>query len=424
MSTLRHYQIEAISAVLAHWGRGVQAVCLVAPTGSGKTRMCEELLAGNERSLWIAHQRDLVAQTADQLRQRFGHDRVGVIMPGAPSNESARVQVATIQTLLARDLRPLASRIVLDEAHHYLATDWRCLLAAYPEASIVGPTATPERGDGAPLGDMFEELVVAANYSELIRGKFLVPARLLQPSTHLGADIATSPFDAWLAHARGERAFVFCARVDIAKEEAARFRAAGVAAEAIDAKSPRQVRERNLDGFRRGAIRVITNVATMTEGIDVPEAACAILARGFGHTTAYLQSCGRVLRPAHGKSRAIVIDLVGSSLTLGHPASDREYSLAGRRGIARGDMPSPAPATMEGGAEHAAFEQGVRNVPLVEAAPARALWLPSEEDGPAERKRIYAKLRADAIARGQTASVASIWFRDRFGHYPPMDWRT
>lgn len=415
--TLRDYQQAAVSAVRACWAHGSMSICLVAPTGAGKTRMGEELIADDKPALWVAHRRELVIQTALRLRTRFGARDVGVIMPGEYASPKARVQVGTVQTLIARESRPVAKTLVLDEAHHYVAEDWRQLLDAYPGVRCVGPTATPERGDGEPLGDIFDDIVVAASYSQLVATGHLVPVRLYQPREHLGNDVAQDHVEAWSKYSEGGQTFLFCPRVEIAKAVAGRFRDHGVPAGTIDANTPKAERDDLLARFRRGALRVLTNVNTLTEGIDVPEASVAMLARNFGHVGGYLQAAGRVLRPAEGKAHAVVIDLVGSSLRHKSPTTDRDYSLIGRA-ISGSEIERPA-------GDRDAFEQSVRGVELVPAGSQARQSVPSVPVDPVDweaRRREFSRLRRLAQERGLRTAVAESRYRTVFGESPLPEW--
>lgn len=330
MTVLRDYQERAVRETREHWASGARSVCLVAPTGAGKTRMGEELIDGADPVLWCAHRRELVTQTHKRLAQRFGSRAVGMVLSGEREQPAARIQVGTVQTLLARGARPPGRRLVLDEAHHYEADEWAALVQAYPEAHVLGLTATPQRQDGRPLGDTFQQLVVSASYSELIAANYLVPARVHRPSRYLGNDLAQDPVAAWLALSEGSRTFMFCSRVIAAYAWAKRFRRAGVRAEVIEGETPTRAREETLALFAKGTVRVIVNVNTMTEGVDVPEARTVLLARSFGHVGGYIQAVGRALRSAPNKPDMILIDLVGASIRHGLPTKDREYSLEGR----------------------------------------------------------------------------------------------
>jgi len=397
-----------------HWAAGRLRVCVVAPTGSGKTELAVALL-GTGRALWVAHTRDLVLQTARRLRALLGQSAVGVILAGHYPDSSARIQVGTVQTLVARGLRPGADVIVLDEAHHYMAEHWRQLADAYPGIPCVGLTATPQRGDGEPLGDIFDELVSTASYSQLIAGGFLVPARVLQPPMQLGNDLAQEPVTAWEKYSEGSRTFLFCPRVEIAEFYAKAFRDRGILFGVIEANTPRVEREELLARFRTGALRGLANVNTLTEGIDVPEARCVMLARGFGHVGAYLQAVGRVLRPAKDKADAIVIDLCGATLRHGLPTQDRVYSLQGR------PISGEAPEREQG--ERDAFSQNVRGLDLKIAAGAAPIpfGLPPPVDD-SERRAEFERLRALARQHRMRDGFAAAKFKEKFGEWPKEEW--
>lgn len=417
---LRGYQQRAVDSVRAKWVEGARSVCLVAPTGAGKTRLGEELISDAIGCVWVAHRRELIIETAKRLRSRFGAREVGVIMPGEYETPKARIQVATTQTLISRDAYPAASHLVLDEAHHYAAVDWRRVADRYPNARTVGLTATPERGDGEPLGDLFGAMVVTASYSELIALGFLVAARVYRPSSALGNDLAQDPVAAWLQYSEGSLAFVFCARVEIAFAVAQRFRDAGVPAGTIEADTPKAERDDLLNRFRRGTIKVLTNVNTLTEGVDVPQARTVILARQFGHAGGYLQAAGRGLRPSDGKPDMILLDLTGTSIRHGLPTKDRYYSLDGRAISGVG--------AHGGGGEQPEFDQSVVGAALTMVAPgafkrgdvvAEVKTEPVDENA---RRAEYVRLVGLAKSNRMRAGFAAAKYHDKFGDWPREEW--
>lgn|SRR5512138_3730689 len=310
MTVLRDYQSRATHAVRARWQDGCRSVCLVAPTGSGKTVMGADLTHGT-RALWIAHRRELVGQALH---------RVGC-------------EVASIQELLHRPASgwPAAELLVLDEAHHYRADQWGEVANHYRAARVLGLTATPERADGRALGDVFQGLIVAASYSELVAAGHLVPCDVwCSPEATGSGAVATGALAAYQQHGDRWRAFVFCRGVEDARQSARDWTEAGIPSAVVSATTPAQERDAALAAFRAGDLHALHNVSVLTEGVDVPDASVVVLARPLSHASQYLQIAGRVLRPAPGKSRAILIDLCGSALTHGSPTEDRLYSLDGQ----------------------------------------------------------------------------------------------
>lgn len=413
-----------------------RSVLLVAPTGSGKTVMGMALLARfrseGHRVLVVAHRRELIQQTARKIRESsIGPDEVGIVMPGYPLEREKSVQVASIQTLLAQGFPPNIGLLLLDEAHHYPADDWQKVYGHYPLAKTLGLTATPCRSDGRALGDIFEHLIVAAKYSELIHDSYLVPCRVLQPPITLGSNQnAQDPLFAYQSLAGGTRAFGFADRVERCEILARRFAESGIPSAIIEANTPRNERDRILGDFRAGEIKVLWNVYTLTEGVDIPDVSTVILARNVDHVGAYLQMCGRALRPAPGKTEALLIDLVGASRVHGSPTENRVYSLTGTA-IAREATESLRICLKCGNTATSwtskcpvcGFEP-----PKLEPAEVKYLNLLLEElagsdsSSPSQIKSLaYQRLREQARGRGWRPSVVVVRYRKLFGEPVTID---
>lgn len=431
---LRPYQESAHQRIRELAWNGQKRILLVAPTGSGKTMLASAIIAGatanGHRSLFLAHRSELIDQSAATL-ERFGLD-VGVICASSDRapRASAAVQVASIQTLTARDERPPARIVVVDECHHATAGTWRDLLEAYPDALILGLTATPERGDGTGLGEVFKELVVVATVRQLTEEGHLVPCEIIRPAAVLQpGQIAARPVDAYLAHAKGRSTLVYSPSVAIAHQHAEEFnKALGGGAMVICGETPAEVRRTSVELFRTGALPVLVSVGVLTEGTDLPIASCAILARGCGTTGLYLQIAGRVLRPHPGKTDALLIDLRGVSHVHGHPEDDRTYSLTGkgiRTPVDPGSLQSycrvcgapivPSMGCDECGASaRAAQPLVVTNTPLVRYAAKRA-------EGPEQRQATLQRWLAEAAARGFKRGWAYAKYKAVYGEYPQWD---
>src|SRR5690606_35033769 len=123
------------------------------------------------------------------------------------------------------------------------------------------------------------------------------------PSKRLGNALAGDPVLAYEREAAGSRAVVFCQSVAHARELAESFTERGVPAACIDGAMRTEDRDRALRAFRDGEIQVLTNVFVLTEVWDAPEAETCILARSVGSAAMFLQTVGRVLRPAPGNTR-------------------------------------------------------------------------------------------------------------------------
>lgn len=354
----RAYQQRAHDSINALWSEGARAIVLVSPTGSGKTAMLTmqvaEALQASKRVLWIVHRRDLVEQAEQELIAALGSGSVSVIMAGRHNHPSRPVQVASVQTLLERDIRMDVDLVAYDECHHSEAATCRRLLnELLTWRRLLGATATPERDDGRALGDTFQHMVVAASHSELIRDGYLVKADVLRPAIFLGSDLAIDPVRATVRNSAGHRTIMFARTVASAYDYARQLRARKVRAEAIEGEMSVRERAAHMRAFKMGDLDVIVNVGLLTEGINIRDADVGVLARPFLFSGSMIQATGRVLRPAPGKTRALIVDLSGCTHRHGFPDSDRTYSLTGKAISSKDERvveersPATAPAVLD-----------------------------------------------------------------------------
>lgn len=325
---LRPYQDQAITDLRASYGRGKRAPCLVLPTGAGKTIVAAAIIRAavdrGNRVLFLAHRYELLRQTVGKLALAGVHDVRTIQADNDLGNPLAPVTVASVQTLTGRlDRLPRAALIVCDEAHHFVAHTFARITAAYADARLLGLTATPQRGDGRPLGDVFDDLVVGISIKDLTALGHLVPCTTYGPPYRLDTQqIATSPADAYARWGEGKRAVVFAASVAHAELIASTIPGAVV----VHGQMPIAQRTEIL----ASKPRVLVNCFVLSEGWDDPEVEVCILTRSPGHASTFLQMVGRVLRPHPGKTSATLIDLAGTVHKHGTPEADRRYTLDGK----------------------------------------------------------------------------------------------
>jgi DNA repair protein RadD len=356
---LRPYQALVIAEFQRCVERGDRSILLVAPTGSGKTVIGAAIIncaiALGHRVLVIAHRREIITQTRDKLVANGVNP--GIVLAGFETElrPYANVQVAGIQTLHARAIRsnrmpmPAATYLIIDEAHHAPANSYQRVLDAYPDAVVIGLTATPVRGDGRGLGNIFETMVEAPQIAELIKQGHLVPTKVYAPvdrdvakgvQTQTG-DYVVSALSArmntdqlvgdvvadWLRHGERRRTVAFA--VDVAHSVHIRnaFLEFDVRAEHLDGSTPKTERDAILARLASGETEVVSNCAVLTEGWDMPAVGCLILARPTRQLGLYRQMVGRVLRPAEGKIDAIILDHSGAVYRHGLPEDHIEWTL-------------------------------------------------------------------------------------------------
>jgi DNA repair protein RadD len=349
---LRPYQVDLVdraSAALAKASR----VLVQAPTGAGKTALASHMVGGaakrGRRVIFLVHRVELLRQVSEAFeRQGITH---GFIAAGMPFNPHHQVYIGSIGTVGRRlDALPGFDLAVVDECHHSIAKSWADVLASLAPRWTIGLSATPCRLDGRGLGEHFDTIVKGPAVADLIAGGFLSPFRVFAPTTldlegirtvagdYNRGDVAAAADkpaiigDA-VAHYQaltpGKRAVAFCVSVAHAEHVTAQFQAAGISAAAIDGTMASDARAAALADFEAGRTLVLASVDLVSEGFDLPAIEAAILLRPTKSLSLYLQQVGRVLRPAPGKSEAVILDHVGNTQRHGFPDDPREWSLDG-----------------------------------------------------------------------------------------------
>jgi superfamily II DNA or RNA helicase len=458
----RPYQATVIDKLEAASERRLM---LVAPTGSGKTVIASKIIQDcGKHVLFLAHRRELIRQTRTHL-ESFDV-QAGVILAGEPLDTMRGVQVASIQTLHSRCIRgskdlPPAGLIFIDEAHHATARSYRAIVDRYPEAKIIGMTATPVRRTGRGLGTMFERLVECPQVGELIRQGYLVPTKVFAPSTpdlkgvHVRkGDYVESELDHvmnthalvgdvvthWHRLARRRKTVVFATSVGHSRHLEQEFRKSGVRVAHIDGSTPKEERDEILTRLSRGELDVVTNCMVLTEGWDQPDVACCVLARPTRSMGLYRQMVGRVIRPAAGKDHALILDHAGNTIQHGfvedpivwtldateraqnktHEARDRKETsrlleCSQCQAIRTAGEPCPNCGFMpKRPAAYLAYREG----DLAELGrDGSKLKVYSEQ----ERRIWHRMLIGIALERGYKRGWAAYKFKEKFGGWPPRD---
>jgi superfamily II DNA or RNA helicase len=355
---LRDYQTEAVEAVEAAWRGGLNRPAIVLPTGAGKTIVLAETVRRwlaregrptGRRAVVIQHRDELGEQNANKLRDVFAADRaagwrVGRVQAGR--NETlADAVVASAQTLA----RPARLRqmldvglVVVDESHHAVAPTYVNILRHFGvldgNTASLGVTATMSRGDELALGDVWQDIVFQRSIAWMISKGWLVKPRGVRVRVadldlagvrKTGGDYAAGSLGAALEESLAPDAVAKAMTEHVPPGSrptilfAPTKRTAGLFAEALEAAGyttatltdgmPAEERSGALAAFRAGDVQVLCNCMILTEGTDLPMAACAVIARPTRHAGLYVQMVGRVLRLWPGKSDALVLDVVGAS---------------------------------------------------------------------------------------------------------------
>lgn len=398
---LRPYQLDAQRRIYEAWlsSRNVLAVL---PTGAGKTVLFSEILrAYGGESIAIAHRQELVGQislalarngvqhkliAAESTRRTICQLHAGEL-GRVYVNPTARVAVAGVDTLIKRDpADPYFQRVGLwvgDEWHHCQeGNKWGKAVALFPNAYGLGVTATPARADGKGLGrgqgGVMDALIEGPGMRPMINAGYLTPYRVFCPpsdvdysavevsgttgdykpdqlrgAVHKSTRIVGDVVQHYLRIASGKRGVTFAVDVAAATELAAAFRAAGVPAEVVSAKTPDLLRAQILRRFRAGDLLQLVNVDLFGEGFDLPAIECVSFVRKTQSWPLYVQQFGRALRlmlPEEHRARwddyteeqrraiiagsdkpcGVIIDHVGNVLQHGLPDKVQVHTLDAR----------------------------------------------------------------------------------------------
>lgn len=350
---LRRYQRDAIDAFHEKIKTEGNRLALVLATGLGKTviigHASKEHLEANpdQRVLVLVHTDELVRQAATKIKSIAPHLSIGIVK-AAQNEVTADVIVASVQTLRSERRRAQLQRVglvIVDECHHATASTYRMILDHYGCMSesgtpTMGVTATLMRGDGGPLGEIWQAVAFARTIGYGVRQGYLIPPRgraVEVPDLDLASvkrtkndfregELGTALADslapeliaqAYAEHAGDRSGILFCPTVASATVMAEAMNAAGIKTEVIHGALPMDERRAILDRLESGATQVLANCMVLTEGFDSPRVSCVVVARPTRSKGLYIQMVGRGLRVdplrPYAEQDCLVLDVVGSA---------------------------------------------------------------------------------------------------------------
>ncbi len=337
MFQLRPYQAEAKQAILSAWDDGYQKTLLVLPTGCGKTvvfsSVAENQVDKGHRVLIMAHRGELLSQAADKLKEASGLDSALEKAESTSLGSFLPVTVGSVQTLaqerrLARFPSDYFQDIIVDEAHHCLSDSYKRVLSHFPDANILGVTATPDRGDMRNLGEFFDSKAYEYSMSDAIREGYLCPikAQLIPLELDIGNVGITSgdynvgeighalePYLKQIAqemktYCKGRKTVVFLPLIATSQKFCQMLNDIGLSAAEVNGNS--EDRTEILSDFEAGKFDVLCNSMLLTEGWDCPSVDCIVILRPTKVRSLYQQMVGRGMRLAPGKEHLLLLDFL------------------------------------------------------------------------------------------------------------------
>lgn len=331
----RPYQDQCHKAIDNELGKGVYRQLISMATGTGKTVVFSKLIEKLKhrlpgQQLILAHREELIDQAVDKMRAinpTLRIDREKAEHHADPS--VADCIVASVATLGRAGTKRLDKynwerfdKYVTDEAHHSVANSYlniyeaAGLLREDNRRLLLGVTATPQRGDGKALAQIYQKISFVYSMRQAIEEGWLVDVRGVRVTTNTSldgvktvggdfaqdmlADAVNNPqrnqlvVKAWLDKGENRQTVGFTVDIKHAQDLAAMFKHYGVKAEAVWGDDPE--RAEKLARHKNGDITVLLNCGVLTEGYDDWRISCILLARPTKSSVLFTQMVGRGTR--------------------------------------------------------------------------------------------------------------------------------
>jgi len=418
------------------------------------TRACSK----SKKIVFLAHRRELLSQAYDTLAWAgVPKTQLSIIRSGDKRyRPDAPIQIASVQTLI-NQTPPNADIVIVDECHRAGNDTTSQILSWYPNAYVVGLTATPVRGKRGLRG-VFDHLYNVEKPSVLVQRGFImapevytVPDDLLPDTSKVKTDSGTGDYnraqlsevscnqvlmgsivDHYVEYGQNLPALLFAVDVKHSKEIRQLFLDRGIPAGHVDGTMGDEERAAQFAALESGEIRVLCSVDIAIEGLDMPCVRVGILARKTLSITVFLQSCGRIMRPYHGQP-CLILDHAGNVHVHGMPDDDRDWKLDSppKRAVTTKTCPKcfaivrsmvtkctgnikGVPCTHVWTAKPA--DQDERKIENVDGKLAKVRRDPKPVD---ERQAYWFDLCRTAINRGYKPGWAKMQWKEKYGEWPP-----
>ena len=343
---LKEHQKQALASLVAMREKHETIALLYHATGTGKTvTAVSDAKSFGQRTLFLAHTRELVEQAADTFRALWHPELVGIYMDTVKQPE-AYIVCGSIQSV-ALNLEQFHPEdfgyLIIDEAHHASAETYQKVLRYFRPAFTLGLTATPERSDDQNILDIFQNTAHRLDIQTAVEIGELVPVRCIRIHTNIDLtkvrfnsvqynirDLESKIFvperntlivDTFMEYVSNKRTVIFCASVKHAEQIAAMIREHGVSAAAVSGGMKASERKEYLAKFQNGSIKALCACDLLNEGWDCPETEVLFMARPTMSKVLYTQQLGRGMRLSEGKECLIVFDFVDNASQYNMPYS-------------------------------------------------------------------------------------------------------
>lgn len=340
MYELRPYQNDLINRITKSMCTNHRHIIVQSPPRTGKTVVMAEIARRttlkSNRVMFIIHRKEVLEQAISTFKEQGVNSKLATM--------------GLVQTLYRRvDKLPEPQLILIDEGHHALAKSYQKIINKFNKAYILFFTATPRRTGRQQLDKIADDIIIGQSIRELTNNGFLAPFRYFQPPNDFDSkllkrsstgDYTTQSMDnamnskiyghivkQYQRIAPDKQAVVYTYSIDSAKKVAEEFNRAGISAKEVDGKTSDIERDNTVKDFKKQRLKILVNVNLFTEGVDLPNVDCVIMARPTTSLALYLQFSMRCLNPREGKT-AIIIDHANNVQKFGYPDDDRDWRQA------------------------------------------------------------------------------------------------
>lgn len=334
------YQTKLVNQARQALAAGKKSILLVSPAGSGKSVIIADIVRlttkNKKRVMFTVHRQELIRQ----IIQDFNRNDVDM-------NYVTIMTVGKIANRLTKLPKP--DLIITDETHHSRASTYRKIYDYYNNVPRLGFTATPWRMNGVGFDDIYDEMIEGLSVAELIAKGNLAPykyysvklldeSKLAKSSTGdytnksidnaIGKTIFGDVVNTWKDKAFDQQTIIYAHDIEYSKQVVQAFNEAGINALHCDSKTPQGKRDKIMNDFKSGDLKVLSNVDLISEGFNVPDCSCVIMLRPTQSLVLFIQQSMRCMRFKPNKV-ATIIDHVGNYTRFGMPDTKQEWSLQG-----------------------------------------------------------------------------------------------
>ena len=324
---------------------------VVAATGTGKTVLAaldyknsQKILGYRPSLLFVAHRQEILKQSMSTFKAVLKDGNFGELFVDGKKPSEWRYVFASVQSLASADVKSFPADqfdyIVIDEFHRAAANTYQDILDHFKPKELLALTATPERGDGKRVQDLYFDGVITSE----LRLWDAMERQLLAPFDYFGiaedtdftsiewskGGYSTSELEKkvtrndlrdhlllkqiakCIPNPAEMKALVFCVGTEHATYISELLVSQGIKARALSGSNSDSERTKAINDLAQGQLNAIVTVDIFNEGVDIPEVDSVIMLRPTESSVVFLQQLGRGLRRHPNKESVVVLDFIES----------------------------------------------------------------------------------------------------------------